>query len=164
MQRCTRCKWFSKGWLVKLSLDFCFRQPSLFFPFLFFRFYQQCEMEVLFAKQMKVNTLSEWTHAIHSLETDDTSMQSRQTSCQQREFKNYYTVCYVGTAVLFAGIMKWYLYGSGNREIRILKMDSKSQLTLYRWGLHCTCFQTSTGLEFWISCKGSLRNNVSFPL
>lgn len=84
--------------------------------------------------------------------------------CKQREFKNYYTVCYVGTAVLFAGIMKWYLYGSGNREIRILKMDSKSQLTLYRWGLQCTCFQTSTGLEFWISCKGSLRNNVGFPL
>lgn len=48
----------------------------------------------------------------------------------------------LGTAVLFAGIMKWYWYGSGNREIRALEMDSKSQLTRDRWGLQCTCFQT----------------------
>lgn len=47
-----------------------------------------------------------------------------------------------GTAVLFAGIMKWYWYGSGNREIWVLEMDSKSQLTLDRWRLQCTCFQT----------------------
>lgn len=59
-----KADWWNCPWtFVSNNLVF----PFLSFPFLFFRLYQNCKMEVLLAKQMKVNTLCEWTHAVHSM-------------------------------------------------------------------------------------------------
>ena len=84
------------------------------------------------------------------------------TGSDGSEINIWFVLC--GTAVLFASIMKWYWYGSGNREIRALEMDSKSQLTPDRWRLQFTCFQTPV-LNFWIPCKGSPGGGCRlFPL
>lgn len=54
------------------------------------------------------------------------TLQSRRSLCQQQGFKVIMCFVLFGRTVLFAEIMKWYWYGSGNREIQEVEMDSRS--------------------------------------